>query len=144
MLKIERMRYFDLTKPLNWIWETINYITGNIPPGCSEYELLSYCWAEATAAGIVTGNNEQRGYSNLNKPQFDVVQALTWEMLNGDIIAKYTGYYTMVLSTIINEGGGLYPWIDENAYEWLYNMYEYTSIIVIYVLQWLFFQIKKF
>lgn len=128
-LIIEKMRHFDLSAPLYYWWEIRNPITNNTPDGCSAPELFSFCWAEAKAAGMTTGNNEQRGYSYQNKPQFDILQGLTWDMLIGSYpgFDKYVGYYTMVLSTIINEGAGYLPWCDNNVYDWLYDMYDNTK-----------------
>jgi hypothetical protein len=127
-LVISSMRWFNpLT--MNWVWEIRNPVNLGVPAGGQVLELESYCWAAAEAAGSITGNNEHKGYSSFSKAQFDIVQGLTWQMLQGGIqgLDKFAGYYTMVLSTILNEGGGYGPYIDGNSYDWLCELYELTE-----------------
>ena len=127
-LVIGSMNWFN-PLALGYVWEIRNPMTLGVPPGGNVYELYSYCWAEAESAWAITNNNEHKGYSSNHKPQFDIAQSLTWEMLQGGnpLLKKYEGYYTMVLSTIVNDGGGYSPDCDHNSYDWLCEMYDNTK-----------------
>lgn len=127
-LIVERLHYYW---PPVWtdIWEIRNPVTLGIPEGGAQYELKSYRWAMAEAAGQITGDNEHAGGSYFDKGQFDVAQALTWDMLQGgNPIEKFVGYFTMVLAAVVNDGDApLHPGPDGKAYDWLYDLYNKTK-----------------
>lgn len=127
-LLIDAMHWFD-PLILSHVWEIRNPITLGIPDGGKDFELNSFTWALAESAGMITGNNEHKGRSIFNKNKFDIVQSLVLGWLNGSVPGgKYNGYFTMVLSAMVNDGGGFFdPGSDGNSYEWFCEMYDLTK-----------------
>lgn len=147
----------EAMKATNWIpialifndlWRIENPITEDVVPiGGDFFSLYSFCWALATSAGYITGEDEHYAYSSSpwNKEAWDLAQNSILEFANGTIIQIpiwinplgvpiFLGFFELEfqpfnssmigkLSALTNEWGNG----PDNLYDWLVDFCNDTQ-----------------